>query len=49
MAMPKSKSIGISSESTVIQHPKPCTFVTFIITIISMTPKLAFVTSGSLH
>jgi len=40
MAMPKLKSTGIASESTPIQRPHLCAFVTFIVSIASMTSKL---------
>jgi len=42
MAMVKGKSIGITSESTPIQRPHLCTFVTLVVSIVSMTSKLTF-------
>jgi len=41
--MPKPKSIGIDLESTSIQRPHLNTFVTFIVSIVSMTSKLTFI------
>jgi len=42
MAMPKTNSIGIASESTPIQRPHLCTFVTFIVSTVSMASQLTF-------
>ena len=45
LAMPKPISIGMASESTPIQCPHLCAFVTFIVSIVSMTSKLTFLYS----